>query len=129
MMEIKFRGKRVDNGEWVYGYYLVSGKNHHSPNLHFIYVDERGLNLYAGLTAYKITPESIGQFTGLTDKNGVEIYKGDICMHNGKIAQIVFWEGAFIFNVYYIHDYSLTNFACCRTFEVIGNIYENPKLL
>ena len=69
------------------------------------------------------------QFTGLKDKNSKEIYEGDICKHNNDIAVIVFWEGAFIFNKHYTHYNSLTNFACIRTFEVIGNIYETPELL
>lgn len=71
----------------------------------------------------------VRQFTGLKDKHNKEIYEGDICKHNEDIAEIKYWEGAFIFNKYAIHNYSLTNFACCRTFEVIGNIYENPDLL
>lgn len=73
--------------------------------------------------------KNIMQFTGLFDKNGKEIYEGDICKHKEDIAKIIFWEGAFIFNKYATHNYSLTNFDCCRTFEVLGNIYENSELL
>lgn len=69
------------------------------------------------------------QHTGLKDKNGKKIYEGDICKHNDDIAKIIFWEGAFIFGKSCIHENALTNFACCKTFEVIGNIYENPELL
>lgn len=85
---------------------------------------------YSGLYDHvKLHESDFEQFTGLHDKNGKEIYEGDICKHDSDINTIVFWEGAFIFNKYYIHDFALTKFAPCRTFEIIGNIHENPELI
>ena len=66
MREIKFRGKRIDTGEWVYGFYYEkpSGKS-------YIYNNQTRLH-------HKVDPATVGQYTGLRDKKGEEIYKGDI---------------------------------------------------
>lgn len=123
MRVIKFRGKRVDNKQLVYGYLFEDIK----PKYKFSYIIKA--SFVPALTMpssnfIEVIPETVGQYTGLTDKNGVEIYEGDICTHRNNTATIVFWEGAFIFNQHYIHDNALTNFACCRTFEIIGNIHD-----
>ena len=73
MREILFRGKRTKNGEWVYGD-LIHRKIW-SSELHIIREEDNGFDIY---TEYEVIPESISQFTGLTDKNGKKIFEGDI---------------------------------------------------
>lgn len=125
MRKIKFRGKRVDNGEWVYG------------DLHHGFITGNGY-----VNGREIHPETVGQFTGLKDKNGVEIYEGDIvtaCWYdyeepNHDMTGIVeFTEG---WMSYWIADYDKKEFSelngqgyCHWTIEVIGNIYDNPELM
>jgi uncharacterized phage protein (TIGR01671 family) len=125
---IKFRGK--SNGEWVYGSLCTHYEN--EPESIYIIDDE--------CTYHKVDKESVGQFIGLTDKNGKEIYEGDFLKMqlpisiNGTHRHIVnvFSEGyAFWFktNIY-------PGFTDCLWFhynssdrEIIGNIHENPELL
>jgi len=134
MREILFRGKRKDNGKWFYGSYLFlnipphdwTGEEHGNPSeTHFI-IDEHDIN-------YAVDPATVGQFTGLTDKNGKKIFDGDIARgYYGETEyqnEVLFVEEGFALRLNH-HKY-----GCCAALseiedaEVIGNIYDNPELL
>lgn len=141
---ILFRAKRKDNGEWVYGYYATQS-NHacfqsELKYTSFILKDEFMDWGLGGLAEYEVIPESVGQFTGLTDKKGKKIFEGDIVRYetidrNGYdgIYKVVFEDrnGCGYFGIAYCDIET-----CCFCYsvpasqmEVIGNIYDNLELL
>lgn len=124
MREIKFRGKDIKSDMWAYG------------DLHTLcdmpYIDtEESAYPFAGKRSF-INPDTIGQYTGLNDKNGDEIYEGDIvgCTlldEKERIGAVQYHNGCFWFictNGF--SDEYLVN-MCDK--EVIGNVYDNPELL
>ena len=142
MREIKFRGKSLSNGEWVYGFYTQGG--YYDPNSsemkvrHLIHCD----------IVVDVDPDTIGQFTGLHDKNGKEIYEGDIvdnswCFADKGVvcfgeyqhlnAQIGYKNGDVGFYIKHLGEKaSITRpdiLFFAANCEVIGNIYDNPNLL
>lgn len=129
MREILFRAKSAsrDNPEWVEGYYAFDGT-------HWI---DRMSEEYPGHTeSIPINPETLGQFTGLTDKNGVKIFDGDIItQHKDDWGQppfirIVFWsDETYSFRISSPLLDNGNNIDKNDVIEVIGNIYDNPELL
>lgn len=136
MREILFRGQRIDNGEWVYGYYVCdeTGQISEEP-IAFIY----HLNNHPcgwDLIPFEVIPETVGQFTGLLDKNGTKIFEGDIC-RNAKTGEIVSvaWHGTmagFVWNKRkeksHLFEFGEL-FRAYDKYEVIGTIHDNPELM
>ena len=121
MREILFRGKRTDNGKWVYGLLCRVGDT---------YANIRRMDTEV---LYSVLTNTIGQYTGMTDKNGKKIFEGDICRMKADrlkgYGAIIFMGSAFV--------------LCDKThkktryyplypdgqFTVVGNIHDNPELL
>lgn len=132
MREILFKAKRLDNGEWVEGYYVYCRKRHYIlPALNkAIGFDEREDEWV------EANPNTLCQYTGLTDKNGQKIWENDICemVYDGTIyIYVVVWDKTEL-------DFKGTNgkenygcnfeyLGCCEEIVVIGNIFDNPELL
>ena len=130
MTEILFRGKRIDTGQWVYGFYAKELQGQH-----YILADEG--DFYDGpmLTMVEIIPETVGQYTGLDDKNGVKIFEGDVVRYLNSIESgngVVKYDAcAFLFNWIDIDeiDSLLRYFQCSKELEVIGNVHDNPEAM
>lgn len=126
MREIKFRGKRLDNGEWIEGDLLRM--NYHW----FIFPDPAP----EGIDKYEVDPATVGEYTGLKDRNGKEVYEGDVIKipetdFNAEIiGRVLFEEDA-----YYIiplrggHLWGLHWSLRKHDAKIIGNIHDNPKFL
>lgn len=134
--EIKFRAKMVDSDDWMYGYLReVWGENQRN----FVIAPAKKFK-YDGYTDMEedyVQPETIGEFTGLVDKNGVDIYEGDIITYSKEIINgVIFPEKGF---VKYRTDHAMFVLQtdtgdellsyCRRHIEVIGNVFDNPELL
>ena len=126
MRIIKFRGKKPSNGDWVYGS-LVSSKDI-DPAIYF----QTGKGAVKTMDWVYVKQDSIGQFTSLYDKNGKEIYEGDILKVQGtdEKIEVRFVRGvfAFLWNGN-LDDEAPINASTQEWAEVIGNIHDNPKLL
>jgi uncharacterized phage protein (TIGR01671 family) len=121
MRPIKFRGKQIDTGEWVYGYYVVEDGDA------FIATDNGDEDSHI-LEFVKVIPETVGQYTGLDNRNGIEIYEGDVvsdfrCMK----FEVIFKDSAFCLKQLNCNYYEII--AKYGTLFVIGNIHDNPELL
>jgi uncharacterized phage protein (TIGR01671 family) len=131
MREILFRGKRLDNGEWVEGNAFIPRPSLGGETC--IVVQDALFHSFC----YEVNLETVGQFTGLTDKNGKKIFEGDIvhCTSWTDTANmvVIFENGEFRMVLCerfkeYIPDCGFYAIRCYAK-EVIGNIHDNPELL
>lgn len=118
MREIIFRGKRVDNDEWVYGF-LRCG-NYIDVWAPHTWKDEDGsTGEYATVETYQVDPKTVGQYVGLCDDNGAKVFEGDMIRYkwDEKLYTIEFTGGCFSpFDTFYDAG-----------FKVVGNIYDNKE--
>lgn len=154
MKEILFRGKRVDNGEWVYGFLRCRNYiDEWTP--HTWEEDDGSTGEYATVKSYQVEAQTVGQFTGLTDKNGKKIFEGNILkivssVKGGLVENTRFCESEKRIDYavvlqdnktggYRLNVYNNGKYKRCSKFtkgnlifykaEVIGNIYDNKELI
>ena len=141
MREILFRGKRLQGGDWVEGYFFKSDINKRAresgkATLIFTPDCDTFITVPECHNSFMVVSDTVGQYTGLTDKNGKRIFEGDIAkVLQGKdkdIAYVGFENGAFMLypktgNIYErtLWEYWYNDWDV----EVIGNITDNPELL
>lgn len=136
MREILFKAKRKDNGKWVEGYYLNVAKINHFICTGKIKLDGALKGIIAP-EMYAIDPDTICQYTGLTDKNGKKIWENDIlCGHLDEeypeniTYEKVFWDvSGFCTKEECSVDIEPLDEWDEQYFEVCGNIFDNPELL
>lgn len=128
MREIKFRGKDKINGKWHIGDLMTMQ--------HFVAGEEGNYQIsdFERSVVYEVEPKTIGQFTGVYDKNGKEIYEGDIFEIDDYTKGVVVYlesEGTFGIRCKYDEDDLNEPFSyyLLDEMEVLGNEYDNPELL
>ena len=131
--EIKFRGRRVDNGVWLYGSLVqYNGSQNWCDAVEIWKHDD---STECG-TYQEVDPDTVGQFTGLLDKDGVEIYEGDYVLHakNVKKAtkqpwstnpELICWDDD---KAAFVLSGSIWGFIY-HSYKIAGNIHDNPELM
>ena len=132
MRTIKFKGQKPSNGAWVYGCLVYS--NEIEAAIYF----QTGNGLIKVMDWVFVIPETVGQFTGLYDCDGNEIYEGDIVEweKDGLMYVVRFWCGMFFASVQECNEgilggfplHALTEYEY-RKCKIVGNIYDNPEYL
>lgn len=108
--EILFRGKRIDNGEWVKGFpYITHGGEHQIR----YYDSESNIEN----CSHTVIPDTLGRFTGLTDRNSTKIFEGDIIRWHDNTT-----SGGECVTICWLDEYK-------NDFDIIGNIHDTPELL
>lgn len=124
MHEVLFRGKEVADGKWIEGFYSAEEYNPYSGEVEHI----PRIQIIGKCVSLGVIPETVGQFTGLTDKNGRKIFEGDIVDYissdvigNPKTGTIIVEDMTDYDTMIYLNH--------SDELQIIGNIHDNPELL
>lgn len=127
MRKILFRGKQADNGEWVLSVNLI--QKYRNGMIKVYFPDGIETSYYV-----EVIPETVGQYTGLTDKNGTKIFEGDI-LHTPNNSNCTLWYVDYK-NTAFCCNQGNANYSCVLDefmqysyVRIIGNIHDNPELL
>jgi len=131
MREIIFRGKRVDNGEWVEGFYIEANHHWHNKGIHkeWIVTNTFQNGGWCNVASkYAVIPETVGQYTGYTDDYAKKIFEGDIlrvlstnCYGNDLCYTLTLYDMT--------DTVEMERINTANEVKVIGNIHDNPELL
>ena len=116
------RGIRQDTGKWVEGYYICL---HSDTDMHIIVDAVDG-------QYHQVIPETVGRYTGLTDKNGVKIFEGDIIKGKNKTPYLVRYSeniAGFVTDGTGVLSRPCMNTGTMNFYEVVGNLHDSPELL
>ena len=128
MRDILFRGKRLDNGEWVYGFYCHVPRGRLDRDEHLIQTVKKSGKM--GML-HCVDPSTVGQYTGLMDKNGKRIWEGNVITVDREVGcfEIKFNENTAMFVMDGDAIRASFNIFGTDEVEVMGNIHDNPELL
>ena len=135
MRDILFRGKRLDNGEWVYGSFCMDAREQFNglcgvDGFIRLYDKEKGK-----MQSHEVDRETVGQYTGLQDKNGKRIWEGDVVRcGTGRICKVTFFispgfSGFDLVPVVGFYAPPPNKWLLFADTEIIGNIHDNQELL
>ena len=123
MREILFRGKCIDNGEWVYGYLFITRKGKHNIK----WYDEH----YGSSKTSEVVPETVGQYTGRWDTDLVKIFEGDLCRDkDGRLGEIAWGSSSRGAGWSFVTVYLDATFEQMKSgLTVVGNKFDSPELV